>query len=122
MTQIDVDELRKLINEAVEGAITKWSAGVSGDGPVTSASPENEITEVKDDTGVAKRTDQRVVRTPSSGDRVYLLDETAKTRAWVTKGEVLTALGFIQADVEEVDDTKLLSYQMVAPLYKAPDA
>lgn len=65
---------------------------------------------------------QRVVRTKSSGDRVYLLDEVKKTRQWVTTGEILQACGFEMSDVNEVDDAELLKYQMASPIYKAPDA
>lgn len=66
--------------------------------------------------------DKRVVRTKSSGDRVYLLDEVKKTRQWVTTGEILQACGFEMSDVNEVDDAELLKYQMASPIYKAPDA
>lgn len=61
---------------------------------------------------------KRAVRTKTSGDKVYLLDEVKKTRQWVTTGEVLTGLGFDQADVTEVDDTELYKYTMDSPIYK----
>lgn len=63
---------------------------------------------------------KRVVRTKGSGDRVYLLDEVAKTRHWVTNPEVLEGYGFTMADVGEAEDAELLKYQMSAALYKAP--
>lgn len=61
---------------------------------------------------------KRVVRTNTSGDRVYLLDEVKKTRQWVATGEVLTALGYDQADVQDVSDTDLYKYSMGATIYK----
>lgn len=64
---------------------------------------------------------KRVVRTKSSGDRVYLLDDVKKTRQWVTNPDILTNLGFVMDDVTEVDDTELLKYQMAAALYRVQD-
>lgn len=61
---------------------------------------------------------KRVVRTKTSGDKVYLLDEVKKTRQWVASGEVLASLGFEQSDVEEVLDTDLFKYSMGATLYR----
>lgn len=61
---------------------------------------------------------KRVVRTKTSGDKVYLLDEVKKTRQWIASGEVLTSLGFEQADVEEIADTDLFKYSMGATLYR----
>lgn len=63
---------------------------------------------------------QRVVRTNTSGDRVYLLDDNKKTRAWITKPEVLDGLGFSAADVEEVTDDEMFKYQMGPALYEVP--
>jgi len=62
--------------------------------------------------------DKRVVRSNSSGDRVYLLDEIQKTRQWVTNPEVLAGLGFTSQDVQEIEDIKLLEYKMAAAIYK----
>lgn len=67
-------------------------------------------------------TDGRVVRTTTSGDRVYYLSETKKTRQWVTNPDVLDSLGFIMEDVTEVDDDEMLKYQMGPALYKRVDA
>lgn len=61
---------------------------------------------------------KRVVRTKSSGDRVYLIDEVKKTRQWVTNPEVLKSLGFEIGDVNEVDETEFLKYQMGSALYR----
>lgn len=69
-----------------------------------------------------KMKDKRVVRTKTSGDRVYLLDEIAKTRQWVTTPEILTALGFSATDVNEVEEVEFLKYGMGPAIYKMPDA
>jgi hypothetical protein len=52
------------------------------------------------------------------GDKVFLLDEVKKTRQWVTNPDVLTGMGFDMSDVQEVDDSVLMGYQMGAALYK----
>jgi len=64
--------------------------------------------------------DKRVVRTKTSGDRVYLIDEVAKTRQWITRPEILDELGFTMADVVEVNDEEFLKYNQGTALYKAP--
>lgn len=61
---------------------------------------------------------KRVVRTKTSGDRVYLLDDNKKTRQWLTNPEVLKATGFGLEDVVEIDDTKFHKYTMAQPIYK----
>lgn len=65
-----------------------------------------------------KLANKRVVRTKSSGDRVYCIDEDKKLRQWVTNPDVLKGLGFEASDVQEVDDNELLSYAMGPALYK----
>lgn len=64
---------------------------------------------------------KRVVRTASSGDRVYLLDDVKKTRAWVTNPDVLDSLGFELGDVGEVEEDEMLKFQMAPALYKRVD-
>ena len=64
---------------------------------------------------------KRAVRTKSTGDRVYLIDEVAKTKAWITSGEILEGLGFGFADVEDVEDSELVDYAMTASVYKLPE-
>lgn len=61
---------------------------------------------------------KRVVRTKSSGDRVYYLDEVKKTRRWVTNPQILDGLGFEATDVTEVEDSELLRYQMGPAIYR----
>lgn len=65
--------------------------------------------------------DKRVIRTKSTGDRVYVIDEVAKTKAWVTSPEILTKLGFELSDVEDVEDKDLLGYAMTASVYRVED-
>lgn len=81
------------------------------------ASPANEITEVQRVLPEGKR----VVRTKTSGDRVYLLDDVKKTRAWITTGEILQAMGFEMSDVIDVEDTELMKYNMAPAIYKVPE-
>lgn len=64
---------------------------------------------------------KKVVRTKSSGDRVYLLDEVKKTRQWVTNPDVLDSLGFELGDVGEVDENEMLKFQMGPALYRRVD-
>lgn len=118
MSDVDITGLRKLIDDA----ITQWAAGESPtNAPV--ASPDNEITEVIDEVKVRDLPEgKRVVRTKSSGDRVYLIDEVKKTRSWVTNPEVLKASGFESEDVVEVDDAEMLKYAMSAATYRVENA
>lgn len=99
------DEARQL-KELIDGLISDETLEAP-----TTPTPERKLPE-----------GQRVVRTKSSGDKVYLLDDTKKTRAWITNGDVLTALGFTQMDVTEIDDVDLFKYQMSLAIYKVPDA
>lgn len=64
---------------------------------------------------------RKVVRTKNSGDRVYMLDEIENTRHWVTNPVVLEKLGFKPDDVEEVEESVLLSHNMAAAIYKVDD-
>jgi hypothetical protein len=61
---------------------------------------------------------KRAVRTKSSGDRVFVLDEEKKTRQWVTNPEVLKGIGFEATDVVEITDEELGKYQMASAIYK----
>ena len=65
---------------------------------------------------------KRAVRTKTSGDRVYFIDEVKKTRAWVTNPDVLDSLGFEMGDVVDVEEDELLKYQMSSALYRRVDA
>lgn len=66
--------------------------------------------------------DLRVVRTSTSQDRVYLLDEIKKTRQWVTRPEILDGLGFIMEDVIKIDDAELAKYEQGVAIYKLDNA
>lgn len=69
-----------------------------------------------------ERTDgKRAVRTKSTGDRVYLIDDNAKTKAWITSPEILSKLGFEMADVQDLDDKELIEYRMAPSVFKVND-
>lgn len=106
MSDVDVTQLRKLIDEA----ITQWVAGGSADvSPEPTAAVEEKL----------PRTDgKRAVRTKSTGDRVYLIDDNAKTKAWITSPEILTKLGFGMNDVVDLEDSELISYAMSPSVYR----
>lgn len=78
---------------------------------ITFADPESPVK--------PERTDgKRVVRTKSTGDRVYLIDPEAKTKQWVTSPEILASLEFELADVEDLEDAELVEYRMAPSIYK----
>lgn len=107
MSQIDVTTLRKLIDEA----ITQWVAGTSPDD-----SPDTAVVDKPE------RTDgKRAVRTKGSGDRVFLIDDNAKTKAWITSPEIMAKLGFEMSDVVDLEDSELISYQMSPSIYRVDD-
>lgn len=108
---LDIEHLKLQINNLVD----QWYKG-----ELARAKPENEEAAVAELRELPK--DKRVVRTKSTGDRVYMLDEAKKTRAWVTNPEVLKSLGFELTDVTDVDDNELLKYQMNPALYRVVDA
>ena len=60
--------------------------------------------------------DKRAVRTKSSGDRVYYVDEVKKTRQYVSDPEVLESLGFHMEDVVTIEDNEMLTYSQGAPI------
>lgn len=109
MSDIDIASLRKMLDDTV----TQWAAGVA---PTDAASPANEITEVVDAKVLPEG--KRAVRTKTSGDRVYILDDADQTRRWVTSSEVLSKLGFEMSDVVEIDDTEMMKYKMGPAIYK----
>lgn len=106
---MDVTQLRKLIDEA----ITQWVAGSSAD-----VSPEPTAAVLDK----PKRSDgKRAVRTKSTGDRVYLLfkdTDGINKKAWITTPDIREALGFSDSDVEHLEDSELISYQMAPSIYK----
>lgn len=106
---MDTSELKKKINNIIDD----WADGQkpSSDPNKEEAKPERKLPEGK-----------RVVRTKSTGDRVYFIDEVKKTRQWVTNPDILKSLGFEMGDVVEVDDNELLKYQMGSALYRVDAA
>lgn len=101
---MDIEDLRTRINNVIDQWIDEQSSQTA--------------TELKAKEERKLPAGKRAVRTKSSGDRVYVLDEEAKTRRWVTNPEVLKSVGFEIGDVVEVDDSELLSYQMAPALYR----
>lgn len=85
------------------------------DGRVPDPAPQGDSSEEKPD----HAGNERVVRTATSGDRVYLLNETDKTRQWVTNTEILAQRGFALNDVTEITDDELMKYQQKQALYNA---
>ena len=71
--------------------------------------------------------DKRVVRTKTSGDTVYYLDEKDKTRQRIVGStqypgpDLVKGLGFDMSDVGEIDDTTMMTYRMGPPIYKLND-
>lgn len=107
---LDIEDLKDQINDTIEG----WAAQ---QGIVTlpvESEPADEPRVLPEG--------KRVVRTKSSADRVYLLDEEKKTRQWITNPEVLDASGFTMEDVQTVEDGELLKYNMGPALYRVEDA
>jgi hypothetical protein len=105
------EEAHKLVDELFDSK--EKQPALTAEDIVTPASAANEP-----DPKPEPSKDKRAVRTKSSGDRVYLLDETKKTRQWVTNPTVLKNLGFELPDVKEIDDAEMLKYQMAPALYR----
>lgn len=110
---IDVSELHRLIDE---WAAKQPTISFTGTAPTIYATPPQRGEAVESKPEPPK--DKRLVRTKSSGDRVYLLDEVKKTRQWITKPELVDALGFTMADVVDIDDAELFKYAMGAAIYR----
>lgn len=111
MAEIDVTNLRKLAHDALDQAITQWSTGVAPtDSPTASVEDKPERTDGK-----------RAVRSKGSGDRVYLLDDNAKTKAWITSPEVLAKLGFEMLDVQDIEDLEFAAYKMSPSIYRVDE-
>jgi hypothetical protein len=107
MTRADAHKIVDMIFDAA-GSLDETETG-------TTPQPEDRPEERKLPEG------KKAVRTKSTGDRVYVLDEEKKTRQWVTNPDVLRSLGFELGDVAEVDDTELLKYQMGQALYRVDE-
>ena len=105
---LDTEDLKRQINEVID----RWVDNTVVAPAVEEAEAERELPK-----------DKRVVRTKSSGDRVYLLDEVKKTREHVKGPEELDKTGFIMADVQVIEDTELLGYQMLPTTpFRPPNA
>ena len=114
---MDYNKLRELLNKAVD----EWVATQPTFTVSSTAEPVQVNVPVPTEEVEVERVfpeGKRVVRTKTSGDRVYELDEVAKTRRWVTNGDILTAFGWQQADVVAIDDSEILKYTMGPAIYK----
>lgn len=114
---MDIESLKQNLSKAVD----EWyktqptvSFTTTGTDEVVTLQPEESVLAPERVLPEGKR----VVRTKSSGDRVYLLDENQKTRQWVTNGDILQALGFEFGDVVDVDDNELMKYNMGPAIYR----
>lgn len=65
--------------------------------------------------------DKRVIRTKSTGDNVYEVDDVAKTKRWVKNPQVLEALGWQMSDVQDLGDEALLGYAMGASIHQVDE-
>jgi hypothetical protein len=106
MENLDVELLKDQITKTID----QWYLGQT-----TAASPANEDVQVP---ARVLPEGKRAVRTKSSGDRVYILDDNKKVRQWATNPEIVKDQGFEMGDVVEVEDNELLNYQMGPALYR----
>lgn len=120
---MDYEDLKRQLNDTVD----RWASSQRPPAPVAANSFPAEhgaatiaFSAPEAETVVERQLPQgkRVVRTKSSGDRVFLLDDTKspKTRQWISKPEVMDAQGFIMEDVVSVEDSELLGYTQGPPL------
>ena len=108
---MDIQGLHQLIDE--------WAAKQSAQGepPPPPAETKRELPK-----------DKQAVRTKSTGDKVYILDDKLKTRQWVQSSTpgvdgptLLKELGWEMDDVVEIDDTEFIRYNP-GPLISKADA
>lgn len=98
-------DIYKLIDQYFEAYFAKPTADT----------PEVSEGEVVDSTPTVKKElpeGKRAVRTKTTGDRVYLLDEKEMTKRWITSPEVLEGMGFGLADVVEIEDAEFHKYKI----------
>ncbi len=77
-----------------------------------------EETETPEEEKPKREDGKRAVRAKGTGDRVYLLDPEAKTKAWITSEEVLNKLGWQMGDVENVEDSEMIEYQSAPSIFQ----
>lgn len=65
---------------------------------------------------------KKLVSTKGQGDRKYELDETAKTRRWLSNPEVLEARGWKMEDSVEITDAELAEYKMGPAIFKVNES
>lgn len=108
------EEAHKLVDQFFDAEVTAPNPAEGLDTSMVDTSTESM-------TGRVLPEGKRVIRTNTSGDRVYFLDDVKMTRQWVTNPEVLDSLGFELGDVVEIDEDEMLKYQMAPALYKRVD-
>lgn len=103
---MDTEDLKRRLNDTID----QWAKGqdqhrVTGEGEVEFVKPP--------------RTDgKRAVRTKGTGDRVFLIDDNEKTKAWITSPEILASLGFEMSDVVDLEDSELIDYKLSPSVYR----
>lgn len=105
------EEAHKLVDSLFDAENSIDTAGSSNTGDSEPEAPKRVLPEGK-----------RVVRTDSTGDRVYLLVEETMTRHWITNPEVLDSLGFEINDVIKITDDEMIRYQVGTPKYDGDDS
>lgn len=111
---MDTEDLKKRLNDIIDIWAGENGLNVVG-GTLAKLPDESEVTS---EPARVLPEGKRVVRTKSSGDRVYVLDDDKKTRQWITNPDVLKGIGFEIEDVEEVEDNELLKYQMGPAIHR----
>jgi len=104
-------ELRDKLHKFVDDWMDKQEKPVSSTTNTASGPPV-----------VAPPEDTMVVRTPTTLDKVYLLDKTKNTRQWVSTPEALKELGFELIDVKEITDAEFNKYMSAPAIYRTPDS
>lgn len=117
------EDLHKLIDDyfdKIGGPLAEQAVEqpLSGTKPYADTPETNPVESVPVPSGPKMVGDTHVVRSKSSGDKVYVLNDKEMTKRWVTSPEVLKGLGFDFSDVTEMSDLDFLKYkqQSVASL------
>ena len=122
---------RELLHAFIEECWDKWleTKGIglelekpTADSPEPATFTDVEVAEEATPVGPKVVNDTRAVRAPSTGDKVYLINEKDMTKRWVTNPEVLKAHGFGLEDVVEIKDIELSKYKPSSAVLNAPKA
>lgn len=125
---MNIVKLHQLIDQWAAEERKAQEAKVAGEiaSPEEPSTDPNATPEVAEVVGEQAKLPEgkRLIRTKTSGDVVSLLDEVKKTRHKILGAqgpEIVAALGFTMADVQEIDEADLFKYQMGPAIYKIPD-